>query len=374
MTTQFDNIRPFHDHEIPAAIQSISHDPMMATILQFTFPDKSPVEHQELLKSIQSTQDFHTKIVYFALQKVLAQSSEGVTTTGFDKLDKETAYLYISNHRDILLDTSLLNMTLLEHGLIMTASAIGDNLVRIPTLNMLSKINRNFLVLRGLSPRELLMSSKNLSEYVQYLLTQNRSVWIAQREGRTKDGNDATHTGVLKMLSMAAGKENLGVFWKKMKVVPVSISYEYDPTDKLKIPELLANKNNETYVKGETEDFNSILKGLSGQKKRIHVHAGDVLDSELDEVAAMDNANQQIKSITQLIDNQIISNYKLWSTNFIACDLLNQTDRFIDHYSADEKQAFENRMSNKIDCSDAHAKQCFLEMYANPVVNQYALG
>jgi 1-acyl-sn-glycerol-3-phosphate acyltransferase len=370
MMNQFDAIRPFYDYEIQDALQSIADDPMLEAILQFTFPNQPDAEKQALLNSINSTYDFQHKIVYLALKKILAQSAESLTHSGFDKLDKNTAYLYISNHRDILLDTSLLNMILLEQGLIMTASAIGNNLVRIPTLNTLSRLNRNFLVMRNLSPRELLESSKTLSTYVQFLLAQKRSVWIAQREGRTKNGNDATHTGVLKMLSMAAERENLGAFWRKMKIVPVSISYEYDPTDKLKIPELLANKNNETYTKHETEDFNAILKGLSGQKKRIHLHAGDVLDTALDEVIALDNANMQIKNLAQLIDKQIIGNYRLWTTNFIAYDLLCHPPQYSHAYTAEEKQAFENRMASRINPKDEHARELFLEMYANPVRNK----
>ncbi len=371
MNSKFDTIRPFYDSEVNAAIQSIMYDPMMNGIMQYTFPEKTIEERHEILMQLQSTQQFQANIVYFALQKVLAQSSDGLTTEGFDKLDKNTPYLYISNHRDILLDASFLNFILYEKGMNMTATAIGDNLVRMPFLNTLSKINRNFLVLRGLSPRELLQSSRLMSEYVQELLIhQNRSVWIAQREGRTKDGNDATHPGILKMLSMAAGKENLGQFFKKYRIVPVSISYEYDPTDALKVPELLAKKNNETYVKHEKEDFNSIMGGLLGQKKGIHFQAGDVLDIELDEIIALDNANQQVKALAQLIDKQIIGNYKLWSSNYIAYDLLNETNTFAMHYSGTEKQAFEERLKSKMTIEDPEAKQLLLEMYANPVVNQ----
>lgn len=374
MSSKFDTIRPFHDHEVNAAIQSILHDPMMNAVMQFTFPDKTETEKAEILTNIHSTQDFQGNIVYFALQKILAQSSDGLSTSGFDKLDKNTAYLFISNHRDIFLDTSLLNFILFEQGLILTASAIGDNLVRMPLLNTLAKINRNFLVLRGLPPREMLQSSRLMSEYVHELLTkENRSVWIAQREGRTKDGNDATNSGVLKMLSMAAGKENLGLYFKKLRIVPVSISYEYDPTDSLKLPELLANMNNETYVKHEKEDFNSIMSGLLGQKKHIHFHAGDVLDSEMDNIIALDNANQQVKALAQLIDKQIIGNYKLWSSNYIAYDLLNETDTYAAHYTPTEKSAFKERLATKVDGTNAEARQCFLEMYANPVVNKSVL-
>ena len=205
--TKFDAIRPFYDHEVNQALRSISRDPMLFGIMRFAFPNKSDAEWQQHLASIDNTHAFQGEIVATILERVLAESSEGLTTSGFDKLDKQTPYLFISNHRDILLDTSLINLTLFKQHLILTASAIGDNLLKQPFLYTLSRINRNFIVQRGLPPRELLQSSRLMSEYIHQLITkENRSVWLAQREGRTKDGNDATHSGILKMLSMAAEK------------------------------------------------------------------------------------------------------------------------------------------------------------------------
>jgi len=182
--------------------------------------------------------------------------------------------------------------------------------------------------LRGLSPRELLQSSKLIAEYIRQLIRrENRSVWIAQREGRTKDGNDATHSGVLKMLAMAADGENLMDYFKKIKVVPVSISYEYDPTDALKMPQLMAEANNEIYIKEKNEDFMTLLSGIMGQKKHIHIHIGDILNSELDQIALEnDNSNKQIQALAQVIDDSILNSYKLWPTNYIAYDLLHKTN------------------------------------------------
>jgi 1-acyl-sn-glycerol-3-phosphate acyltransferase len=306
------------------------------------------------------------------VQRVLAKSSDGLTTSGFEKLEKNTSYLFISNHRDIILDTSLLNASLFMHGLVMTASAIGDNLVKKSFLLTLARLNRNFLVQRGLPPRELLQSSKLLSEYIsQLLLRENRSVWIAQREGRTKDGNDATHSGVLKMLSMGSDEESLMKYFKKIKLVPVSISYEYDPTDALKMPQIMAEANNEIYIKEKNEDFMTLLSGIMGQKKRIHIHIGDVLNHELDIIAAQnDNANKQIQALAQTIDDSILKSYKLWPTNYIAYDILNQTSQFVDFYTENEKQLFERRLEIKIDQNNPIALEGFLNMYANPVVNK----
>jgi len=369
--SKFDKIRPFYDVEVNEALCKVADHPMMKAMMSFTFPELEEKIWIEQLKRTHSIRDFQCNFIYKAVMKVLENSSEGLSTSGFDKLDKHTPYLFISNHRDIILDTSLLNACLFENGLVMTASAIGDNLVKKTFLYILSKLNRNFLVQRGLSPRELLQSSKLMSEYIgQLILRENRSVWIAQREGRTKDGDDATHPGVLKMLSMAS-EENLMDYFKKLKIVPVSISYEYDPTDALKMPQLMAEANDEVYIKDKNEDFMTLLSGIMGQKKRIHIHVGDVLDKELDAIASeFDNSNKQIQALAQAIDDSILASYKLWPTNYIAYDLLNDTSKYAHLYTEKEKSLFERRLELRIDENNPIEKQGFLAMYANPVVNK----
>lgn len=369
---KFDAIRPFYDSEINEAIQKVVHHPMMKALMDFAFPDVDDEVWKEQLRKTHSIRDFQCNFIYRALMQVLEKTSEGLTTSGFEKLEKNTSYLFISNHRDIILDTSLLNACLFDHGLVMTASAIGDNLVKKSFLYTLSKLNRNFLVLRGLPPRELLQSSKLMSEYIgQLLLRENRSVWIAQREGRTKDGNDATHQGVLKMLGMGSDEANLMDYFKKVKIVPVSISYEYDPTDALKMPQLKAEANNEIYIKEKNEDFMTLLSGIMGQKKRIHIHVGDVLDAEIDIIKAeYDNSNKQIQALAQVIDDSILNSYKLWPTNYIAYDILNKTDKYAHLYTEKEKSLFERRLELRIDDSNPIEMQGFLAMYANPVVNK----
>ena len=369
---KFDAIRPFYDAEVNEGIRSSINHPMMKALMNFTLPEMPDEVWKEQLLKTHSIRDFQCNFIYQSVQRVLAKSSDGLTTSGFEKLEKNTSYLFISNHRDIILDTSLLNASLFMHGLVMTASAIGDNLVKKSFLLTLARLNRNFLVQRGLPPRELLQSSKLLSEYIsQLLLRENRSVWIAQREGRTKDGNDATHPGVLKMLAMGSDEENLLDYFKKIKVVPVSISYEYDPTDALKMPQLMAEANNEVYIKEKNEDFMTLLSGIMGQKKRIHIHICDVLDRELDVIAAEnDNSNKQIQSLAQAIDDSILSSYKLWPTNYIAYDILHKTNQFANFYTENEKQLFERRLEIKIDQSNPIALEGFLNMYANPVVNK----
>ncbi|WP_418264204.1 1-acyl-sn-glycerol-3-phosphate acyltransferase [Flavobacterium faecale] len=368
---KFDAIRPFYDSEVNEVFKKLLHHPMMKSLMNFSFPDVADEVWREQLSKTHSIRDFQCNFIYQSVQKVLEKSSEGLSTSGFEKLEKGESYLFISNHRDILLDTTLLNASLFEHGLVMTASAIGDNLVKQPFLMDLAKLNRNFLVQRGLSPREMLQSSKTLSEYIGHLLThESRSVWIAQREGRTKDGNDATNPGILKMLAMGSDEANLMDYFKKIKIVPVSISYEYDPTDALKMPQLLAEANNEVYVKQENEDFMTILSGALGPKKHIHIHIGDVLNDAIDIIAAEnDNANKQIQAIAQAIDDSILPNYKLWPTNYIAYDIINNSNTFAEYYTEDQKSVFERRMEKRIDAANPVALQGFLNMYANPVVN-----
>jgi len=370
--SKFDSIRPFYDSEVNHAITSIVDHPMMKAMMNFTFPNKEPSIWRERLLDTYSIRDFQVKFVYHSIQRILETTSEGLTTSGFEKLKPNQSYLYISNHRDIILDTSLLNVSLFDKGLVMTASAIGDNLVQKNITYVLSRLNRNFLIQRKLQPRELLESSKLVSEYIKKLITtENRSVWIAQREGRTKDGNDFTQQGVLKMLGMACQDENILDYFKRLKIVPVSISYEYDPTDALKISHLVAQANQEIYIKERNEDFNNLISGIIGQKKHIHIHVGDILETELDQIETQfDSTNKKLQALTQIMDKSIVKGYKLWATNYIAYDMLHNTDKYSQFYSESEKQLFERRLELKIDGTNPIERNGFLAMYANPIINK----
>lgn len=371
--SDFGDIRFYDDAEVQKALRHYFKHPMIRALLQFTFPDSTLEEIKEKLLACHSIRDFQSSVIYLSVQKVLQKSSEGLSYSGFDQLENDEAYLFISNHRDIILDTSLLNCVLYETDLTMTASAIGDNLVQKPFLLALSRLNRNFLVRRGLGPREMLKSSQNLSEYIKsLLLEEKRSVWMAQREGRTKDGDDQTQQGVLKMLAMAKGKESLTDYFARLKIVPVSISYEFDPTDVLKMPELLAKRMEKIYVKSANEDFASILKGAMGQKGRIHISAAAPIDSsslkELDGVS--NSVNDQLQRLTALIDDRIHSNYKLWPSNYVACDLLSGKSEYREFYTVKEKRQFERRITRRVDVRNPLAVNSYLLMYANPVINK----
>ena len=345
---------------------------MLEAMMNFSFPNDPPSHWKDLMRHTHSLRDFQINFIYPALMKVLERSSDGLTTGGFEVLEPNVAYLFISNHRDIILDTSLLNACLYEKGLVMTTSAIGDNLIKKPFLHTLSRINRNFAIRRGLSGRALFESSLIASEFIaKSLLRENRSVWTAQREGRTKDGNDSTHKGVLKMLTLSEEGDNPFGFFEKINVVPISISYEYDPTDILKMPELLAKSRDEKYVKSENEDFVNLLRGIMGTKKRIHIQVNGKLDNEIKAISKSDiSQSEKLSQLAGLIDRKIWAGYRLWPSNYIAHDLLSKESRFTDRYTAAEKEAFEKRLHGKVDTSNPILVKNFLSMYAYPVDNQ----
>lgn len=371
--TNYDDIRFYEDDEVQDALKEYIRHPMIKGLLNYTFPNVAFEKIEEKVVKCNSIRDFQTEIIYHTVQKVLSKSSEGLSYSGFDLLKKDESYLYISNHRDIVLDTSLLNCVLYESDLRMTASAIGDNLVKKPFLLALSRLNRNFLVKRGVSPREMLKSSQKLSEYIRKLLLEDkRSVWMAQREGRTKDGNDNTQQGVLKMLAMAKGDDSVAEYFTKLKIVPVSISYEFDPTDVLKLPEILAKRMEQIYIKSANEDFKSILKGALGNKGRIHISAGEPISAAaLGEIeATAGSMNEQLQKITASIDSRVHQNYKLWPANYIAFDLLNGSSMFQEKYTSKQKRQFERRLTRRVNFKNALEVNSYLLMYANPVINQ----
>lgn len=373
----FDDIRFYKDEEVNPALQEYMKHPMVRALLQFTFPDHSSADIRAILKECHSIADFQSKVIYRSVEKVLEKTSEGLTDGGFKELDASEAYFYVSNHRDIILDTCLINYTLHDHNLIMTASAIGDNLVQKPFLMALSKLNRNFLVRRNQTPREMLKSSLKLSEYIRHLLfEEQRSVWMAQREGRTKDGNDFTQQGVLKMVGMGKGDMDILDYFISLKIVPVAMSYEFDPTDMLKMPEVLAKRMKEEYKKSANEDFNSIMQGAMGQKGRIQINAGKVLTEEdFAEIRKKDlSINDQLKEVAALIDRAIYRNYKLWPSNYIAYDHLKNEKSFVNEYSEKEKRQFDRRISRRVDVKNPLALNSYLLMYANPVINKMSLN
>ncbi len=369
---EFESMRPYFDSEVHDAIKKIIDDPMLDAMMMFAFPEDTEMEWKKLMLHTHSLRDFQINFIYPALKQVLAKSSEGLTYSGFEKLEPNTAYLFISNHRDIILDTSLFNACLYENGLVMTTSAIGNNLVQKPFLSILSKLNRNFTIERGIQGRKLMESSMKVSSFIHNAIDhENRSVWTAQREGRSKDGNDLTHKGVLKMLTLAHKGENPFDTFKEIKIVPISMSYEYDPTDVLKLPELLAKARDEKYIKSENEDFLNLLRGIMGTKKHIHIHVNGTMEAELEEIDQKGkNLSEKLNLLAETIDLKIWDGYKLWPSKYIAYDVLMDTQKYTNQYSDEEKQEFLDRFKAKVDTSDPEVRERFLAMYANPVINK----
>jgi hypothetical protein len=371
----FEAIRPYYDSEVNKALIDCINDPMMLALLDYTFPEKDVDFYKLKLNEVHSIYDFHKNIIYPALKRVLEETTESLTTSGFDDLDKNTSYLYISNHRDIVLDTSLTNLILLEKEMRMTASAIGDNLVNNDFLLTFSRVNRNFLVHRSLPPREMLAKAKELSSYIHYLLNNKNSIWLAQREGRTKDGNDTTHPGVIKMLSMAKPEDvHICDYLLSLKIIPLSISYEYDPTDYMKMPAILAALNGKKYTKTKNEDFNNILKGVLGYKKRVHISCGKEQKEFITDLKKQGLPDKAVvRAFAQRLTDEVQKNYKLHSTNYIAYDIINNSRVNNDKYTNEEYNAFLKRMDKKLENNEAQMRNNFLLMYANPVVNKINL-
>ncbi|MDO4728947.1 MAG: 1-acyl-sn-glycerol-3-phosphate acyltransferase [Bacteroidota bacterium] len=370
----FKSIRPYYDREVSEILQKIKDHSKIRAMLAYGFPELPENQRLERLFSCKSIADFQKNIMYQVVCKAMEKSIAEFTFEGFEKLEQNQAYLFISNHRDIILDTSLLNVTLHNHNLNMTASAIGDNLVKKKFLKILSMLNRNFIIYRNLPPREALESSKIVAEYIHHCIhNNNRSVWLAQREGRTKNGDDRTQQGVLKMLSLAT-PEGVSTmqYLKTLNIIPMSISYEFDPTDMLKIPALMAQHYGVEYVKSKEEDFENILQGLTGQKGRVHISVGNPLHNELDQIERQHtHINKQLQALAEVLDRSIHRQYKLFPANYIAYDLLNNTDAFKDYYNEKEFRQFERRLHNRSKSENAEISQeKFLEMYANPVKNK----
>ncbi len=373
------DILPLKKEEVKPAIEFLLKTKEFNSTLGYLFPDMDRKQVLALLKSIQSTDEFQSKVTAEAIQFIIERSMEAFTVEGIENVKKSIKHLYIGNHRDIVLDSGLFNYYLHKEGNKTTEMAIGDNLVTSKWLANLFALNKSFTVKRSVPLNQVLEYSLELSRYIREAITLNRSsVWLAQRGGRAKDGNDATQGGLLKMLSISdedlAFMNNFGA----LNIIPLSISYEYDPTDSMKIPQLYAREQGEKYVKKKTEDLNSIIAGILGFKGNVHLCIGKMISKkQLEPIAEIKRKNERLKALGQLIDEQIVLNYKLWATNFIAYDLINNTDKFKGKYTAVEKKEFAHYMRKQISPLIGKTKELnrlFLQQYSNPVNNQLLLG
>tara|TARA_R110001592_G_scaffold208843_2_gene459893 strand:- start:7145 stop:8296 length:1152 start_codon:yes stop_codon:yes gene_type:complete len=370
----FENIRSYNDKEYLPVINSLLKEPIFLQIITSYFTDYTVEELKDQLLSYKTINEFQSNFVCRFIYEIEKLSISQISFKGLEDINEEKgARLFISNHRDIVLDSALINFGLDKYKMKTCEIAIGSNLLVIPWVKDLVRLNKSFIVQRNVPKQEMLSSSIQLSSYIQHTLNEKKqSIWIAQREGRAKDGNDKTNPGVLKMFALSSDT-NLIDFYKNMNITPVSISYEYDPCDELKIKELLAKEKGETYVKQPNEDVQQMVRGMQGQKGNIKIVFADKINTKIEEFRGITNRNEIIKKMASIIDNEVHLNYHLWVTNYIAFDVLNDSIQFQNKYSAEQKQDFLAYMSNKlksINIDNPDARRLFLTMYANPVKNQ----
>lgn len=370
----YDDIRPFTDAEALQALAKAAQSACLKQVMQYAYPRMSEQQRQVILASCTSVRDFISKAVYPSISRLFRSTADKVRYRGLGALDKNRPYLFLSNHRDIVMDSVILNYGLFTQGMPLTQSAIGNNLVPNEELLLLSRINKNFIVRRDLSPRDTLAFSAKLSHYIRHVIADtNDSVWLAHREGRAKDGNDTTAAGVIKMLTLSRKKgEDLVDVLRALRIVPMAISYQWDATDSLKVRELLARESGGRYIKAPGEDFHSIVTGITGRKGAVCVSLGEPLEAELEPLRSLDNDVRRVRAVCNLIDRHIHRLYELFPTHYAAADLLEGNARHEAFYTPADREAFEQRLETvAAGTTDPQtARKILLRMYAYPVLNK----
>lgn len=369
---EFEAIRPYNDTELKPALKGITESKEFFAIAPFVFPDKRIEEVKEMLEGVSTAGEFQKVFMHRAVRRVVEESSDGLTFDGFDKLNPDTPYLFIANHRDIVLDSAILQVLLVEHNIATSEITFGSNLMISPFIVDFGKVNKMFTVNRSGSKLEVLENSRYLSSYIRYCITQKKSsVWIAQRNGRTKNGFDKTEEALLKMLNLSGEKGFIDNF-SELNIVPLIVSYEYEPCGVLKVNELYQT-NFSSYVKKPGEDLNSIITGFKQYKGHIHLSAGELLNEHIQSSDYGLCTKDNIRNLAQTIDNIMYRNYRLWKTNYMAYDLLYNSSSFSDHYSPEERMNFIkliDRETSRLNGDKEVLRRIYLEMYANPVINK----
>lgn len=372
--SEFDSIRPYCGSEIEAARDRLCRSQEFLTLFShLTKMDKNTII--SALQGIKTRDEFQKRFFGPAIKSLIATTTDGVTVSGMEEVKPDQSYLFMSNHRDIILDSAILNVLLREHGNKYTRAAIGSNLLINEWVTDLVKLNSCFVIERDVTVREMLSSSSIRSTYIHEVIEENEdSIWIAEREGRTKNGDDKAQPSLLKMLKMS-GTPNFADNFKGLHIMPLSISYEWEPCDALKTAELYTKTVGE-YIKTPEDDMNSMLTGLSDYKGRIHFHISPLTNEELDEINLLPSNGERIEALTAVIDAKIQDNFKLWPNNYIAYDLLHSVNKFTTYYTEPEKKHFIDIMAQKMDKLEGNLSllnNIFLEIYANPVKNRLKL-
>jgi hypothetical protein len=370
----FDDIRPFYDNEVQDAMSRLMQQPEFDLALAMLFPEMDEQQWLPLLQSIKTVHDFQSKIIAAAVRKIAEDTCSQLGISGLEQLDASKSYLFISNHRDIVLDSAFLNYLLFTSDFDTTRIAIGNNLLKRPWIEDLVKLNKNFIVQRNVPARQAYEYSLRLSQFIRKSIEHDlSSVWIAQREGRTKDGIDKTQSGLLKMLVMSWDDVPTQAF-KHMPIVPVSISYEREPCAGLKARELYLKDKNGTYEKSPDEDLQSMQTGIMQQKGKVHFMCAKPLDEAIIQSCFTDVArNDGYRLLAEKIDECIQGNYTLSAFNYFAFDTLTESSQNASKYADADKAAFERHFKEQCRFSDVTTEELrpwFLKIYAGPLLNQ----
>jgi len=346
--SRFDYIAPVYDHEVKQTIQELLVDPGFQHAVKYIIPDIDWEKFSEEMSRYNSKEDFQTGLVYQIIWALGLKVTNGLQSEGWDIIDKSVEHVFISNHRDIALDAGFLNILRHAHGLPTTEIAIGDNLLIHPWIKNLVRLNKSFIVQRGVSLRQKLVVSKELSEYIHYAIADKKeSVWIAQREGRAKDSDDRTQDSLLKMLAMAPDRESFINNLKELNIIPLSISYEYDPCDYLKAKEFQQKRDNPDFKKTQRDDLLNMEIGILGYKGNVMFRFGNCINDELEKITEPDKRLQP-NIVADIIDKEIHRNYEIYPCNYIAHDLLNEEKRFADKYTDKQAADFKEYLKKQI--------------------------
>lgn len=374
----YTSISPYTDQEAVEALKRVARNPFLPVVSKFFFPGAPLNTFRKLLKEIHSIDDFQEIVMSRMVSTAIERSTSGFSYEGVENISGNGKFLAVSNHRDIILDPALFQYVLFSNRLQMTEICVGSNLLESnKVVSDLLRSNRMIKVIRGISARELYLSSKLLSSYIRERITSGgSSVWIAQREGRTKDGFDKTEQGLLKMFDMS-GEGSFQENFEALNIIPVSISYEYESCDIRKARELLISEK-EKYVKKKHEDTHSIISGVKQWKGGVNLFIDKPLTGEEIAQAAQLGKNDRYQALRQILDNRIIRGYKLWKTNYMAYDLLHGENKYADRYSAEDLEKFkaytEHKLSKVERSLDRDALRIkFLQIYGNPVVNKESI-
>lgn len=375
---EFDEIRPYHDEELPQIFEELIADPAFQAVAATVMPGVPFEMIAQKMRACKSKLDFQKAFCYGLLWKIAKEASDGLTLDHTALKDKKAAYTYISNHRDIILDSGFLSILLVDQGMDTVEIAIGDNLLVYPWIKKLVRVNKSFIVQRGLPMRQMLESSARMSRYMHYTIKEKKqSIWIAQREGRAKDSNDLTQDSILKMLAIGGEGEIIDRLIE-MNIAPLAISYEYDPCDFLKAWEFQLKRDIPDYKKSTADDLKSMQIGLFGFKGHVHFQTGACINDELRQMDRSLPKPELFSHISAIIDKRIHANYRIYPNNYVAYDLLQGNDTFSTHYAAEDKQhflAYLDQQLARIEIPNkdmVFLREKMLQMYANPLKNYLA--